>query len=335
MTASHCYFLTQLLHCSIQANLLRKAFRIVSLMKITATLMRFRLLILFVCLSNSTYAGEIALSFDDAPTGDSVSMSGTQRTQLLLKQLNSRKVPQVIFFCITKNLDATGLARLKAYARAGHLIGNHSNAHNSANKLNVSAYLNDVTVAHNLLKDLPGFTPLHRFPYLHYGADRASIQQLQNGLLKLGYHNGYVTVDNADWYLNHRYVQAVEQSAPFNKKSFAAFYVDTLWQAILFYDKIAVKTFGRSPKHVLLLHENDIAALFIGDLIDKIRSEGWTIISPAKAYREPLLAEVPNTRFHKQGRVAAIANARGHSAESLRHPRENTATLDTLLAELQ
>jgi hypothetical protein len=31
--------------------------------------------------------------------------------------------------------------------------------------------------------------------------------------------------------------------------------------------------------YVFLLHDNDLTALFLGDLIDTVRAEGWEIIS--------------------------------------------------------
>lgn len=42
--------------------------------------------------------------------------------------------------------------------------------------------------------------------------------------------------------------------------------IEVLWDAVKFYDKLAKEVLGRSSKHVLLLHENDLAALFVGDL---------------------------------------------------------------------
>jgi len=79
----------------------------------------------------------------------------------------------------------------------------------------------------------------------------------------------------------------------------------------MFYDNIAQKTLGRSPKHVLLLHENDMAALFIADLIEHIRLQGWKVISPQEAYEDPIASTIPDVLFNGQGRVAAIAKSKG------------------------
>jgi len=103
---------------------------------------------------------------------------------------------------------------------------------------------------------------------------------------------------------------------------------------IEFYDDIAVSTLGRSPKHVLLLHENEIAALFIGDLIDRIRAKGWKIISPTEAYTDPI-AEMydPSYVLTGQGRVAAIAHSKGISESRLKNQNEDQSYLDNKAIE--
>jgi hypothetical protein len=105
-----------------------------------------------------------------------------------------------------------------------------------------------------------------------------------------------------------------------------------LWNAIKFYDTIARESLGRSPKHVLLLHENDLAALFIDALVQRIHAEGWTIITPREAYRDSIAVTVPDVLINSQGRVVAIAAANGYRGP-LRHPAENAAYLDSLFAE--
>jgi thiamine pyrophosphate-dependent acetolactate synthase large subunit-like protein len=101
-----------------------------------------------------------------------------------------------------------------------------------------------------------------------------------------------------------------------------------LYESIEFYDAIAKKSLKRSPRHVLLLHENDAAALFVGDLIKHLRSKGWKIISPQQAYKDPIAKNFPQVVLHKQGRVAAIANSKGIPESELRHPSENEQYLD-------
>ena len=107
-------------------------------------------------------------------------------------------------------------------------------------------------------------------------------------------------------------------------------YVESLWDSIQFYDGIATEVLGRSPKHVLLLHENDLAAIYIADLVQHIRSKGWKVISPVEAYQDPMAKVERDLVFTKQGRVAALAHDAGISQDKLRHKSESTEYIDML-----
>lgn len=207
-------------------------------------------------------------------------------------------------------------------------MANHSFSHQSASQLGIQAYIDDALKAQLALTPFKNVLNYHRFPYLHYGKDLAEINQLQNLLTEQGYQDGYVTIDNYDWYISALITKAAEENKEINYERARDFYVNSLYKAIEFYDAIAKKSLKRSPRHVLLLHENDAAALFIGDLIKHLRSKGWKIISPQKAYIDPIAKNFPQVACHKQGRVAAIANSKGFPEVELRHPSENEQYLD-------
>lgn len=107
-------------------------------------------------------------------------------------------------------------------------------------------------------------------------------------------------------------------------------YVESLWSSIKFYDNIAQQVLGRSPKHILLLHENDLAALFIADLAEFIKAKGGKIISPQEAYTDPIADMVPDVLFNNQGRIAAIARSKGYAVRQLVHESEDVKFLDDL-----
>ena len=118
-------------------------------------------------------------------------------------------------------------------------------------------------------------------------------------------------MDTFDWYMNALAAEAVSKGHPLDMDALGAGYVETLVSDVEFHDSIAQAALGRSPAHVLLLHENDLAAMFVGDLVNELRKGGWEIISAEDAYADPVSANVPDTLFNGQGRVAAIAYAKG------------------------
>ncbi len=96
-------------------------------------------------LSNVTIArsSQIAITFDDAPTPAESSAAGLQRTQRLLDQLRRAGVDQALFFVTTKHINSESIERLHRYSNAGHILGNHSHDHQSANELPVNKVLLD------------------------------------------------------------------------------------------------------------------------------------------------------------------------------------------------
>jgi len=95
-----------------------------------------------------------------------------------------------------------------------------------------------------------------------------------------------------------------------------AAYVELLVAGVEWYDGIAREALGRSPAHVLLLHENDLAALFIADLVAALRAKGWKIVSADEAYADPIAREEPKTLVLGQGRVVALAVDRGFTGRT-------------------
>lgn len=283
-------------------------------------------------LSFFSEAREIALTFDDAPTPDSALMSGVERTDKLIAALKQAKVPDALIFVKADYINPQSAIRLRQYVDAGFHLASHSFAHQSANQLSVDDYALDAYKAHLALKPFANVLNFHRFPYLHYGKNLAEINQLQGLLGELGYKDGYVTVDNFDWYISALITKAAEEKKVIDYEKARDFYVNSLYESIEFYDAIAQRTLKRSPGHVLLLHENDAAALFIGDLIQHLRNKGWKIISPQQAYKDPIAKKFPQVVFHKQGRVAAIANSKGTPEAELRHASENENYLDQAFA---
>ncbi|NZA27128.1 polysaccharide deacetylase family protein [Luteimonas sp. SJ-92] len=271
----------------------------------------------------------IALSFDDAPTVEGALFSGSQRTAALIRVLAGAGVEQAGFFVVTHGLSgAAEERRLRAYAGAGHVLANHSHGHRWLSRTPAADYLEDIDRASRALAPFEAVRPWFRFPFLDEGADAATRDTIRAGLAERGLHNGYVTVDNYDWYLAAKVEEAVGAGREIDFEALRKTYVDMLVGCVEFYDAIARRTLGRSPAHVLLLHENDLAALYAGDLVRALRDAGWRIIGIDEAYADPIAQMQPRTLFNGQGRVAALAHAAGTPARGLIHVSEDEAWID-------
>jgi peptidoglycan/xylan/chitin deacetylase (PgdA/CDA1 family) len=271
----------------------------------------------------------IALSFDDAPRGDTAMLSGRERTDRLIAGLQEVEVEGVLFFVTTHHLDSVedGEQRLRDYVAAGHRLANHSHQHLWLSRTEVRDYLDDIDEARQRLSTLPGVLPLFRFPFLDEGRDAARRDTVRSALDDRGLTNGYVTVDTYDWYLDLLLQQAREAGRTVDMNRLRSLYVETLVEAVEFYDGIAQRHLGRSPAHVLLLHENDLAAMYVPDLVRTLQQRGWQIIPAEAAYQDPIAQVLPDTLFLGQGRVAALARLQGVPAPELVNRWEDESAL--------
>lgn len=284
--------------------------------------------------SLSSFSQEIALTFDDAPLGDGAIFSGVQRTSRIIETLKKHNVKQVAFFVITSQIYSDGLKRLKMYSDAGHLLANHSHTHKWIAAMGTANYIRDIQKADSILKAIAlPYQPWYRYPFLNEGETKTCRDSIRVALAGLSLENGYVTIDNYDWHINSATARAVKNNIKINYNELKKVYLEHIWNSIQFYDNIGRKVLSRSPKHVLLLHENDLAALFLGDLIQFLKDKGWKIISPKEAYTDPIAREIPDVLFNGQGRVGAIAFAKGLKPAALIQQSEDEKYLDRLLVE--
>lgn len=278
----------------------------------------------------------IALTFDDAPRGDGPMFSGQERTSVLLESLKRTSTGPVAFFVHTGFMQrGNNRARIHSYADAGHLIANHSHEHPWLSRTDTDVYLAGIDQAETLLEGFPNRRKWFRFPFLDEGVPVEKRDAVRAGLTQRGLFNGYVTVDNYDWYFESKWRDAVREERSVDLGALQEAYVDTIVGAVHYYDDLAVQTLGRSPAHTLLLHENDVAALFVDDLVAALRSDGWTIISPDEAYNDPIADIVPKTLMTRQGHVGALAIDMGYATELPAHGAISEAQIDELLMRLE
>jgi peptidoglycan/xylan/chitin deacetylase (PgdA/CDA1 family) len=279
----------------------------------------------------------IALSFDDVPRRPGAFFTPEQRTLGILSGLSAAGVRGAVFFVTTGNLDKPdgkgGEERIMMYSGAGHLIANHSHAHRRLSQVSAGEYLEDVDRAAAWLRNRPGYRPWFRYPFLDEGrADKAKRDAVRAGLAKRGLMNGYVTADGADWNLEALTVAAGEADKHMDMQTLRDLYVETMVGAANFYDGLARKTLGRSPAHMLLLHETDLAALFLPALVEALRRDGWQIIGPDEAYADPIARALPDPPSAQGTRIEAMAWQKGLPAPRW-YERENVKVANALFAE--
>ena len=276
----------------------------------------------------------IALSFDDAPKNDGPKFSGDERGARLIEGLDAVNAGPVVFFVTTSHFEIPGgRERVARYAEAGHLIANHSHSHSWLKRTDTDEYIKDIDQAEALLQGFSNRRAWFRFPYLDEGTPREKRDAVRTALTARGLKNGYVTVDNYDWYLDAKWNEAVQQGRRVDVDALRGVYVDMLMGAVAFFEDLAIEHLEQSPAQVILLHENDIAAMFIGDLVPALRADGLTIVSPDEAYSDPISKAVPETLMTRQGHIAALAVDAGLDPRTLTHLAIEETQIDALLKQ--
>lgn len=280
----------------------------------------------------------IALSFDDVPRGRGAFFTPDERSARIIAELKKAEASQAVFFvnpCHIGSGDGVGgEARIAAYVAAGHVIANHSCTHPHLNATAVDAYLADIDKAEAWLKDQPGHRPWFRFPFLDEGgADKAKRDALRAGLAERGLSNGYVTVESSDWHLESLTIEAAKAGKSIDRKALGQLYVSWHVEAADYADGLMQAVVGRQPVQVMLLHETDLAALYIGDLVRALRKAGWTLVSADTAYADPIGALRPDVPSAQGTLTEALAWEKGLPAP--RWYRYNDTRLATAEFERQ
>ena len=255
----------------------------------------------------------IAFSFDDAPRAKGAFLEPDDRPRLLIEALQTAGIEQAVFFINPGRITAydNDAADIAAYAAEGHLLANHTAHHLKLSTVSAEKFLTDIDAAEVWLKDKPNYRPWFRFPFLDEGRkDKAKRDAVRAGLKKRGLMNAYVTVDASDWYMEEQAIAAAEAGQIMDWNALRDLYVESYVQSANFSDDLARRTLGRAPVQMILLHETDLAAMFVDDLAAALKADGWTIVTADEAYRDSIAYMEPDVDFADGTRTQMLAAER-------------------------
>ena len=235
----------------------------------------------------------VAITFDDLPWNGpgytDVEIAGL--TDTLLATLTARGIPATGL--VTCRGIRDGAPFLGKWLDAGLELGNHSFSHRDLNSTPVAEWLDDVRRCDELVREVVG-GPVHwfRYPMLHQSDDRSVRDSVARTLKRWGYSNAHVTIDNSEWLLARAYDIAMREGDETEAAAVVEAYVDHLLEAAGHFRAAGREKFGREVDHVLLLHANAIAARHIGEVVDGLEADGFTIVSLEEVLSDPIYARV-------------------------------------------
>ena len=235
----------------------------------------------------------VAITFDDLPwNGPGYSEEEiVGLTDTLLATLVGRGVPATGL--VTCRGIRDGAPILRKWLDAGMELGNHSTSHRDLNSTPADEWLADVRRCDEAVAGVIG-GPVRwfRYPMLHQGEERSVRDSVARALESWGYSNAHVTIDNSEWLLARAYDLAMQAGDLTEADAVAEAYVAHLREAAEHFREAGREKFGREVDHVLLLHANAIAARHIGDVVDALEADGFSIASLEEVLSDPIYSRV-------------------------------------------
>jgi peptidoglycan/xylan/chitin deacetylase (PgdA/CDA1 family) len=268
---------------------------------------------------------KISFTFDDGQIDDMGGYKLETWNQLLLNNLKKHHLKAILFSAGANKTGEKGKYVLTSWNNAGHLIANHTFTHVNFNDKNTSleSFKWEFEKNDTLIKRYSNYYPYFRFPYLKEGDTKEKIEGFRSFLNEKGYKNGHVSIDGSDWYLDSRLMARLKENPQSDISGFRDYYKKHLLNRALYYDSLAYQLTNRRINHVILLHHNLSAALFLDDLIKHFKDNGWEVMDADKAYEDKIYDEAPNNIPAVHGLIWALAKQSGKFEKMLRYPAEN------------
>lgn len=274
-----------------------------------------------IFISASAHARELAITIDDFDTSDTTQLDGDQRNTAILEALAKHKVRAALFVSCHRLRGPDDLRRLAQWARAGHIIANHSWSHTYFGaKQSAADEIADIARCDAMLAKLPGYVKRFRYPYLAEGDTQAKRDKVHAWLRKAGFRSGGVTIDSSDWFIDRRLRDRYARDPNADGRPVRDFYVRHMLDRAEYYDGLAREVLGREVKHTLLMHFNLLSALYLDDLLTRLEQNGWRLIDAPKAFEDPVFAAHVDVMPSGQSIIWAHAKKAG---KDMRFPGED------------
>jgi peptidoglycan/xylan/chitin deacetylase (PgdA/CDA1 family) len=260
-------------------------------------------------------AQSVAVTLDDGPNlAATAKFSALERNQALLKALAAHRLNAALFVTLGFGADRPeGLALARAWGEAGHLLGNHTVTHLDLNAgtTTLAAYQAELLACDATLRNLPGYRAWFRFTYLREGNTPEKRDGMRAFLASKAYRNAYVSLDTSDWRLDQRLKEVLARDPQADLNPLRKVYLEHVRQRAESYRALAQRLFGRDVPQVLLLHHNQLNALFLGDVLQQFQDLGWKIVPPEQAFADPVYGFQPERQTPGQSLLISIARSLG------------------------
>lgn len=283
--------------------------------RMVISLKYWALLIVAAMYVGEAAAQSVAFTFDDGPNLEETPLlSPAARNQALLDTLAKHSVHAGLFVTVIFGANRPeGLALARAWGEAGHAVGNHTMTHLDLNKTSVTLeqYQRELLDCDTVIRELPGYRKWFRFTYLREGNKPEKRDGMRAFLKAQGYRNAYVSMDTSDWRLDEKLKEVLVKNPRADLAPIKAVYLAHIWQRAQAYRGLAQRLQGRDIPQVILLHHNLINSLWLDDVVELFKTNGWTITTPGQAFADSVYALEPERPAVGQSLLLSMARSLG------------------------
>ncbi len=240
----------------------------------------------------------VALTFDDLPWADQDAPldSVAPRTARIVAALRAHHAPAVAFVIGRRALAGGDAERrldlLREWRDAGVQLGNHTWSHSSFQTSSLAAYEDDVmrgdAVPRLLMGEIGGTPRYFRPPFNQTGPTLALRDSFAVFLHERRYALAPFTVEDADYAFDALYRAAAGDTA--RQARIGRAYLGHFDTIVSFDERLSRETFGRDIPQVLLLHADDLNAVYAGRLLDRLERRGYRFITLGDALADAAYA---------------------------------------------
>jgi len=241
-------------------------------------------------------ATELAVTVDDIPAHGAVPDGTTRRdvSAEMIRALERHSVSGVYGFTnggqLLEHPEREHI--LKDWRRAGFFLANHTLSHSDLTRLSATDYIADIDRNESILMRLsPHDAPKYfRYPYLHEGDTAAKRERVRSWLAARGYTIAPATISlDDDWSWNDIYVRCAALGDTHSIARLKTLFLQSAMTRLKAFEELSHQLFGRSIKHVLVVHMSAFEALMLDQLLAAYRAAGTTFVGLPVAMQDPAL----------------------------------------------
>ncbi|HEY2857985.1 MAG TPA: polysaccharide deacetylase family protein [Terracidiphilus sp.] len=244
----------------------------------------------------------VALTVDDLPfvstdpghpSPEVISAAAAKANRKLVAAFHRHRLP-VTGFVNQKwvNQLAHGQDILEAWINAGLDLGNHTYSHLDFDDHTVEEFEQEV------ISGEAGFLPLmqaagrsgkfFRFPFNHTGDTQEKHDAVAAFLAGRGYSQAPCTIETSDWMFNEAYGRMLANRDRTAAARLRADYLSFTEAQIDYFGKLNRQVVGYDPPQIMLIHDNQLNADVIEQLLGIFREKRYRFVTLSEAESDPV-----------------------------------------------